>query len=98
MKKERGILVLAREFCVRAKFLNFSRNIFKFMKIFRAIGLGLAIVIIGNLMPEVFQGFENTLLKFFEFLSEVFSIGTNNISNIGSIHNPNLIPQLLPVR
>jgi hypothetical protein len=35
------------------------------MRIFRAIGLGLAIVILKTLMPEVFGGFEATLVQFF---------------------------------
>ncbi|MEI6191260.1 MAG: hypothetical protein WCP24_02755 [bacterium] len=35
------------------------------MKILKALGLGLTILILRSLLPEVFQAFENTLLQFF---------------------------------
>ncbi len=50
------------------------------MKILRVIGLGLAIIMIGLLMPEVFKVFENVLLKFFGLLDTVLSVSGANLS------------------
>lgn len=36
------------------------------MRILGAVGLGLAILILRSLLPDVFQAFENTLLQFFD--------------------------------
>ena len=43
------------------------------MKILGAIGLGLAIVIIKSLMPDVFHGVEKTLVQFFSLLGGVMT-------------------------
>jgi len=41
------------------------------MGIFRAIGLGLVIIILKFLMPVVFAGLENTLVVFFDTTQSV---------------------------
>ena len=41
------------------------------MRIFRVLGLGLAIVMIRFLMPNVFQAFEDTLLASFDVVGFV---------------------------
>ncbi len=51
------------------------------MKIFRAIGLGLALIIIRFLMPEVFSALEKTLLMFFDFLITLFNFGSTTFEN-----------------
>jgi hypothetical protein len=38
------------------------------MKILRALGLGIAIIMFKFLVPRIFAGFENTLLTFFQTL------------------------------
>lgn len=43
------------------------------MKIFEAIGLGLTLIIVKILMPEVFNALANTILMFFKFLQFVLS-------------------------
>lgn len=42
------------------------------MSILRAIALGMMIIILGLLMPDVFEAFEKTLLHFFGLLDTVF--------------------------
>ncbi len=37
------------------------------MRIFRVIGLGLAIIVFKFLVPAIFHSFEKTLLVFFDF-------------------------------
>ena len=51
------------------------------MKIFRAIGFGLALIIVRVAMPEVFHALEETLLKFFNFFGTAFSFGTQTFSS-----------------
>ncbi len=52
------------------------------MKILRAIGLGLTIIMLKFLIPQVFAGFENTLLVFFDVLQSV--LGTaKNLAQVG---------------
>lgn len=45
------------------------------MKILGAIGLGLTIIILKFLMPQVFHGIENTLVSFFTLLEGVLTKG-----------------------
>lgn len=45
------------------------------MKIFRAIGLGLGIVVLRFLVPELWESLEQTLLTFFEVLQTVLLAG-----------------------
>lgn len=46
------------------------------MKILRAIGLGIVLVIIRIVMPDVFHALQDTLLKFFDLTQNVFSFGS----------------------
>ncbi len=46
------------------------------MKIFGAIGLGIAIIVLKLLMSDVFHAFENTLVALFDFSQH--SIGAAN--------------------
>ena len=41
------------------------------MKILGALGLGLGIIIIRSLVPDIFQALENTLLQFFHLASSL---------------------------
>jgi len=40
------------------------------MGIFRAIGFGIFLLIIANMMPAVFRGFQETTVVFFDTLSQ----------------------------
>lgn len=40
------------------------------MGIFRAIGFGIFLLIVANMMPAVFQGFQETTVVFFDTLSQ----------------------------
>ena len=42
------------------------------MRINRAIGMGIGILVLGTLMPAVFAALEVTLLKFFEASGSIF--------------------------
>ncbi len=44
------------------------------MKIFRAVGLGLVILILQTSMSTVFHSFENALIQFFGTMQSVFEI------------------------
>jgi len=50
------------------------------MKIFRAVGLGVAIIVLKLLMPEVFKAFESSLLVFFSVLQGVLNAFPNGNS------------------
>lgn len=68
------------------------------MKIFRVIGLGLAIIIIRYLMPDLFHAIENTLLVFFDALQSVLSVGKDNLTGTAYMHpDSNTIRSLLPI-
>ena len=45
------------------------------MKLFSAIGAVILIIALKVLMSDVFSGFEATLLKFFEFVQSVLTLG-----------------------
>lgn len=67
------------------------------MKIFRAIGFGLALVIIRLAMPEVFMALEDTLLEFFNLFQTVLSFGGESFesgmnANILIPASVNLVP------
>ena len=51
------------------------------MRIFRALGLGLAIIILQFLMRDVFSAFEVTLLQFFEFTQAILEVGGSNVAS-----------------
>ncbi len=68
------------------------------MGIFRALGLGLAIIIIRFLMPELFEIIEDTLLLFFGTLQSVLSMGGNTLTGSTYNHMTNdNISNLLPI-
>ena len=50
------------------------------MKILRVIGLGLAIIILRFLVPDIFHALEHTLLSFFDILQFALSNGKNAMS------------------
>jgi len=50
------------------------------MGIFRAIGLGLTIVILKLLLPDVMSGFEGTLAQFFGLTETILSNVQSNIA------------------
>ncbi|HMP67439.1 MAG TPA: hypothetical protein PKA60_01690 [Candidatus Paceibacterota bacterium] len=54
------------------------------MGIFRAIGLGLVIIILSFLMPEVFKAFENVLLTFFRII-DILLVAVSDSSTNGSL-------------
>jgi len=57
------------------------------MKIMRVIGLGLTIIMLKFLIPQIFAGLENTLLAFFDSMQAV--LGTaKNVAQVGSFHSP----------
>jgi hypothetical protein len=51
------------------------------MRILGALGLGLTILILRSLLPDVFQAFENTLLLFFSMADSLFG----NIQNFANV-------------
>ena len=53
------------------------------MKIFRVLGLGLAIIILRSLMPAVWQALETTLVTFFQALQNVLA-QTSDITTQGA--------------
>jgi hypothetical protein len=61
------------------------------MKILRVIGLGLAIIILRALVPDIFHALEKTFLSFFDILQSVLSLGKSTMS--AGIFLPSL-PQL----
>ena len=50
------------------------------MKILRALGFGLALIILRFLMPDIFLALEKTLLLFFDVLQTGLSVGKNSMS------------------
>lgn len=54
--------------------------ILKTMKVLGAIGLGLTIMILKLLMPDVFYGIEHTLVLFFDVLDGVLTKGQTALS------------------
>lgn len=56
------------------------------MKIFRALGLGLAIVMLKFLMPPVFEGLEDALVALFQTVQHVSEIGRD--ISVGSVAVP----------
>lgn len=59
------------------------------MKILRAVGLGLAIIILKVSMPEVFAGFEHFLLSFFSAGDVVFE-QVQHAASVGLMELPAL--------
>lgn len=89
---KRRISGYGQRFCMSAKYNKPSQNIC--MKIFRAIGLGLAIIIVSFLMPEVFGALEDVLLTFFQLLNTILTQADESFTN-GDLFVPasiNLVP------
>ncbi|MDD5318559.1 MAG: hypothetical protein PHF79_01920 [Candidatus Pacebacteria bacterium] len=55
------------------------------MNIFRAIGLGIGLIVIRLLVPEIFSAFEHTLLSFFHLLDGVFTVSVDGITNSAGV-------------
>jgi hypothetical protein len=51
------------------------------MKILRAIGLAVAIIVLKLLMPNVFEGLEATLITFFGTLRETLTLGSESLQS-----------------
>ena len=51
---------------------SFSQNINR-MNILRVLGLGLLIIMLKFLVPEIFSGIQNTLLVFFETIQTILA-------------------------
>jgi len=49
------------------------------MKVFRAFGIGVLIIILKFLIPEIFSAFESTLVLFFDTLQNGLSITNDNL-------------------
>jgi cell shape-determining protein MreC len=73
----------------RSGHMILSSNFINLMKIFRVLGLGLAIIMIRFLMPNVFRAFEGTLLAFFDAIGFV-------LERAQDLQNTASIIQLLP--
>lgn len=54
------------------------------MKIFSAIGLGIAIIVLKLLISEVFHAFETTLLSLFDFLQHTLHIASDAAENMNA--------------
>lgn len=50
------------------------------MKIFSVFGLGLLIITLQFLVPEIFSGFQNTLLVFFETVSGILKLSQSSMT------------------
>jgi hypothetical protein len=62
------------------------------MKIFRAIGFGLALIIVRVAMPEVFRALEETLLTFLNFFGTVLAFGVETFdSGFSTLNQKSLI-------
>jgi hypothetical protein len=53
---------------------NIPLIIINIMKILRSIGLGIAIITLKLLMPEVWHSFESTLVSFFSTMQKVLAV------------------------
>jgi hypothetical protein len=51
------------------------------MPLFRAIGLGIGLLVIRALMPEVFEGLENALVEFFSTIVDVLHLSKEALHN-----------------
>lgn len=64
------------------------------MRIFRAIRLGITIIVVSLLMPEVFVAFEEVLLKFFQVLGTILTFGETSFSNGALVREAIGYPQI----
>ncbi len=51
------------------------------MPLFRAIGLGIGLIVIRTLMPDVFEGLEDTLLSFFSTMTEILNVSKDSLTH-----------------
>ena len=58
------------------------------MGILRAIGFGIALVVLRALMPDVFNGLEHALIEFFTALEKVLTYSTANLGGAGAFPYP----------
>ena len=61
------------------------------MKILRAIGLGIAIITLKLVVPELWYGFEATLLTFFNTLQKVLAFTPSDLLQSNAISS--MIPR-----
>ena len=80
VQEGRGGLVINRTILFRRTKLKPSSNFHKYMKILRVVGLGLAIIILRLLVPDIFHALEKTLLEFFNVLGTALSMGSKTLS------------------
>jgi hypothetical protein len=71
-----------------------SRNHFHTMKINRAIGLGIGILVLQILMSEVFNGFEETLLATFDTTQTALGAVGQGISTTSRPTLQNFVPRV----
>ena len=64
---------------------------FSTMKIFRAVGLGVGLLILKIIMPDVFSGLEHALVKFFSVLADVMGKFPNPADQSAMIY-PHAVP------
>jgi hypothetical protein len=60
------------------------------MKILRAVGLGITIIMLQFLVPRLFAGFENTLLAFFDTLQSTLGLAKHGMQALSSFPAENL--------
>jgi hypothetical protein len=63
------------------------------MKILRAVGLGITIIMLQFLVPRIFSGFENTLLAFFSTLQASLGMAQRGMQALSSSPVENLSGQ-----
>lgn len=61
------------------------------MKITRVVGLGLAIIMLKFLVPEIFGVLENTFLMFFDTLQQILALS-------GDISTANFFDSITPAK
>ncbi len=52
------------------------------MPFWRAIGLGIGLVVLRLLVPAVWDGIEGTLIKFFGVLAQALDLGSNALGSV----------------
>jgi hypothetical protein len=62
------------------------------MAIFRAIGFGFFLIILRIVMPDVFNGLETVLIKFFQVLGNIMGQFPSDIGQTAMIY-PHAVPQ-----
>lgn len=60
------------------------------MKIFRAIGLGIAIITLKLLVPNVWHALESTLITFFTTMQKILALAPGDILQANAIGVPQI--------